>query len=108
LQRVILKLLVNSMDAMSSIHNGQTVVARTEPNARSPALISISDSSPEISSETFNEIVNPFFTSKQQEMRIGLSIAGITAHADHGRIWGGEPSQWGPVFRVSLLLSSLS
>ena len=48
LQQVILNLIVNSMDAMSAIPFGRTVIGRAEPNGGTSAIISVSDSGPGI------------------------------------------------------------
>jgi C4-dicarboxylate-specific signal transduction histidine kinase len=54
-------------------------------------LIAISDSGPGIPEEKLAAIFDPFFTSKQQGMGIGLSIARTIVQAP-GEDLGGEPS----------------
>ena len=105
LQQVILNLIVNSMDAMSSIPYGRTVICKTEKTGGASAIVSISDTGPGIPPEKLNEIFDPFFTTKKQGMGIGLSIARTIVLAHKGRIWAENQSGGGAVFRLMLPLA---
>lgn len=105
LQQVILNLIVNSMDAMSAIPYGRTVIGRAEPNGGTSAIVSISDSGPGIPPEKLSEVFDPFFTTKKQGMGIGLSIARTIVQAHKGRIWAENQSEGGAVFHLSLPLA---
>lgn len=105
LQQVILNLVVNSMESMSSIPYGRTVIGRTELNGRSSAIISIYDSGPGIPPERLAHVFDPFFTTKQQGMGIGLSIARSIVQAHRGRIWAENLPEGGAVFRLSMPLA---
>jgi signal transduction histidine kinase len=104
LQQVVLNLIVNGMDAMSSIPFGRMIVGRTAVDGER-ALISISDSGPGIPDEKLGKIFDPFFSTKEQGMGIGLSIAKSIVHAHKGRIWAENQSEGGAVFWISLPLS---
>jgi signal transduction histidine kinase len=104
LQQVILNLVVNSMEAMSSIPYGRTVIGRTESNGGSSAIISISDSGPGIPPEKLADVFDPFFTTKKQGMGIGLSIARTIVQAHKGTIWAENQPGGGAVFRLSMPL----
>jgi signal transduction histidine kinase len=105
LQQVILNLIVNSMDAMSAIPYGRTVIGRAEQNGGTSAIVSISDSGPGIPPEKLSEVFDPFFTTKKQGMGIGLSIARTIVQAHKGRIWAENQSEGGAVFHLSLPLA---
>ena len=105
LQQVILNLVVNSMEAMSSIPYGRTVIGRAELNGGSLAIISISDSGPGIPPEKLADVFDPFFTTKKQGMGIGLSIARTIVLAHKGTIWAENQPEGGAVFRLTMPLA---
>jgi C4-dicarboxylate-specific signal transduction histidine kinase len=106
LQRVILNLIINGMDALADVPDGRLVIGRTEGNGGTSALISISDSGPGIPAEELNRIFDPFFTTKEQGMGIGLCIARTIVLAHRGRIWAENQTAGGAVFRLTLPLSA--
>lgn len=105
LQQVILNLIVNSMEAMSGMPYGRTIIGQTQTDGGSSALVSISDSGPGISEEKLNDIFDPFFTTKKQGMGVGLSIARTIVQAHGGRIWAENQIGGGAVFCLRLPLS---
>jgi signal transduction histidine kinase len=106
LQQVILNLVVNSMDAMTAIPYGRTVIGRIELNGGATAEISISDSGPGIPPDKLAQVFDPFFTTKNQGMGIGLSIARTIILAHKGRIWAENQSGGGAAFHFTLPLAA--
>jgi signal transduction histidine kinase len=106
LQQVILNLVVNSIDAMDRIPYGRTVIGRTELNGGSSAVISISDSGPGIPADKLAQVFDPFYTTKDQGMGIGLSIARTIVLAHKGQIWAENQSGGGAAFHFTLPLAA--
>lgn len=106
LQQVILNLVVNSMDAMSTIPYGRTVIGRIELNGGATAEISISDSGPGIPPDKLAQVFDPFFTTKDKGMGIGLSIARTIILAHKGSIWAENQTGGGAAFRFVLPLAA--
>lgn len=104
LQQVILNLMVNAMDAMAAIPFGRTIIGRTDFD-KGRALISILDSGPGIPSDKLKNIFDRFFTTKEQGMGIGLSIARTIVQAHKGQIWAENQRDGGAVFWISLPLA---
>jgi signal transduction histidine kinase len=90
---------------MANIPYGRTVIGRIEKNGGASAELSISDSGPGIPEAKLNHIFDPFVTTKDQGMGMGLSIARTIIQAHEGRIWAENQSGGGAVFHLSLPLS---
>jgi signal transduction histidine kinase len=106
LQQVLLNLIVNGMDAMAGVPNGQRVITgRTGQLDDVSAEVAIADSGSGIPSDKLARVFEPFFTTKEQGMGIGLSIARTIVEAHGGRIWAENQAGGGAVFRLSLPLA---
>jgi signal transduction histidine kinase len=104
LQQVIINLMMNSMDAVSSISSeGRKITVRTVPGDRM-ALISVSDCGPGVPADRLKQIFEPFFTTKQNGMGMGLSIARTIVEAHDGRIWAESEPGDGAVFYIAIPL----
>ncbi len=105
LQQVVLNLLLNAIDAMGSANDGQrTIVGRTAVRDHRLAEVSIEDSGPGIPAGKENQIFQPFFTTKDTGMGMGLSIARTIVESYGGRISAANRDQGGAVFRFVLPL----
>ena len=103
LQQVVLNLLLNAIDAMGNGNGGQrTIVGRTAVRDHRLAEVSIEDSGPGIPAGKENEIFQPFFTTKNTGMGMGLSIARSIVESYGGRIAAANGEQGGATFRFVL------
>jgi signal transduction histidine kinase len=75
-------------------------------SARSPdgVLIEVQDSGPGIDPDQLERIFNPFFTTKQEGLGMGLSISRSIVESHGGRIWA-VPGSHGALFAISLPLN---
>ena len=105
LQQVILNLIVNGMDAMTSFDNGQRKITSRTALMDGAVEISIADCGPGIPPDKLAAVFEPFFTTKEHGMGIGLSIARTIVEAHGGRIWAENEAGGGAVFRLKLPLA---
>ena len=100
IQQVLLNLLTNASQAMTS-SNGGSLRIRTRQDA-DRVLLEITDSGPGISADVRAHIFEPFFTTKPDGTGLGLSVSyGIIA-AHGGTITIPRSSAEGTTFRVAL------
>ncbi len=106
LQQVIVNLIVNAMDAMSSMPRAERRVTVHTARDDNFGEVSVSDTGPGIPPEKIKEVFEPFFSTKADGMGMGLSIARTIVEAHHGRIWAENKAGGGAVFHISLPLSA--
>jgi signal transduction histidine kinase len=103
LQQVILNLIRNAVEAMSSTAAAERIlwIKSAAPDARE-CIIAIKDSGPGIDSETLERIFEPFFTTKGTGMGMGLSICRSIVEAHGGRLTVASARSHGSTFQIAL------
>jgi signal transduction histidine kinase len=105
LQQVFLNLVINGIDAVNGSPRGRRdIVISTAPADDYFVEASVSDSGPGISKENLDRIFNPFFSTKESGMGVGLSLCRTIVEAHNGEIWVGNGMAGGAVFRLRLPL----
>jgi C4-dicarboxylate-specific signal transduction histidine kinase len=107
LQQVILNLIVNAMDAMSSMPSAERRITISTARDGNSADLSVSDVGPGIPVEMLKDVFEPFFTTKPQGMGMGLSIARTIVEAHGGQLSAENRAGRGAVFRMRLALTAL-
>jgi signal transduction histidine kinase len=106
LQQVILNLIVNAMDAMSSMPSVERRITVSTARDGESARLSVSDVGPGIPVERLKEVFEPFFTTKPQGMGMGLSIARTIVEAHGGQLSVENQARRGATFRITLPLAA--
>jgi len=106
LQQVLLNLVVNGMDAMSTIEESQrvlTIGARRETRDESSgALLSVRDAGIGFKPEESGRLFEAFYTTKPHGMGMGLAISHSIIEAHGGRLWAEPDHRTGATFSFSL------
>jgi PAS domain S-box-containing protein len=88
LQQVILNLLRNAADAMSTIDDRpRELLIRTEKDKGNQVRLSVKDSGVGFTPQAEGKIFEAFYTTKTDGMGMGLSISRSIIEAHQGRLW---------------------
>jgi signal transduction histidine kinase len=103
LQQVILNLILNAVQAMSDVtERTRELRISTEQDASGAVVVTVQDSGPGFSPESFDRLFDPFYTTKADGMGIGLSICRSIVDAHGGRIWASLAAGLGAAVQFSL------
>src|SRR5580704_6878123 len=88
LQQVVLNLMINGIEAMSSVTDRQRrMLIRSRAQDAGQILVSVEDSGIGVSPQVMARLFEPFFTTRSQGMGMGLPISRSIIEAHGGRLW---------------------
>jgi signal transduction histidine kinase len=103
LQQVLLNLILNGMDAMSTVARARRLLTvRAETAEDGNVRVTVSDCGTGIPADKVERLFEPFFTTKPNGMGMGLAISQTIIEAHGGKIWGGNNATRGAVFKFTL------
>ena len=107
LQQVLLNLLLNAIEALSSVSIGSRhlVIASAKKDLKS-VLVSVYDSGKGFPPDDLGRLFDPFYTTKSDGMGMGLTISRSIVESHGGRIWATPNSPRGAVFQFTLPIDS--
>jgi signal transduction histidine kinase len=107
LQQVILNLIVNAVQAMSTMDEGTRGLLISTGKAESDrVLVAVRDSGPGLAPANLEHVFDAFYTTKPNGMGLGLSICRSIIEAHDGRLWASANTGRGATFQFTLLTSA--
>ncbi|MEM1250526.1 MAG: PAS domain S-box protein [Acidobacteriota bacterium] len=104
MQQVLLNLLRNAVEATAQAGGERVTVRASKSDGR--ARIAVCDEGTGIAEEHFEQIMQPFFTTKASGMGVGLALSQNLVEANRGRLWFENNEDCGATFYVELPLTS--
>ena len=102
MQQVLLNLLRNAFDALTDARPVNPTVHVRMGLADGQALIEVCDNGPGVDADIVDVLFQPFVTSKQHGMGIGLSLSHSIVKRHHGTLCYDPASQGGACFKMTL------
>jgi PAS domain S-box-containing protein len=103
LQQVLLNLILNAIEAMSTTDDGpRELLVTTAEDPATGVSITVGDSGPGVTPETLAHLFDAFYTTKSDGMGMGLSICRSIVEGHGGRIWATANEPRGAVFHFTL------
>jgi PAS domain S-box-containing protein len=102
LQQVLLNLVMNGIDAMSTVTNRPRILSiRSGVHPSGEVLVAVADSGIGLGREG-DRLFTPFFTTKAHGMGMGLTISRSLIEAHGGRLWASANDPQGAMFCFTL------
>jgi PAS domain S-box-containing protein len=103
LQQVILNLLRNGSDAMSTVEDRpRQLVIRTERDEGDRVRLTVQDAGVGFDPQAVDRLFDAFYTTKGDGMGIGLSVSRSIIERHHGRLWATLNDGPGATFSFSI------
>ena len=103
LQQVILNLLRNGSDAMSTVEDRpRQLVIRTERDEGDRVRLTVQDAGVGFDPQAADRLFDAFYTTKGDGMGIGLSVSRSIIERHHGRLWATLNDGPGATFSFSI------
>ena len=102
LQQVILNLILNAIEAMSSLEDRpRELLITTEREVSGGVLVTVQDSGPGFDPQSVDRLFEAFYTTKPEGTGMGLAICRSIIETHGGRLWATANKPRGAVFQLS-------
>jgi PAS domain S-box-containing protein len=102
LQQLLLNLIKNAADSMSTSEEGPRELAISTEATASDVMVAVEDTGPGLSTANLEHIFEPFYSTKAGGLGVGLSICRAIVEAHRGRLWVQPAVPNGAVFQFTL------
>ena len=104
-QQVILNLVHNAVDAMSTSDGSRTITVHARLD-QGVVELGVKDTGPGVAPDVLNQLPHPFFTTKPDGLGLGLAISQSIVEAHGGRLWMTQNQGPGVTFHFTLPIAS--
>jgi C4-dicarboxylate-specific signal transduction histidine kinase len=99
----MLNLIMNGIEAMSEIsERSRVLLIGSSADVPDGVIVTVQDSGPGLNPESLDHIFDPFYTTKQTGMGMGLSICRSIVEEHGGRLWVTANAPRGANFQFTL------
>jgi C4-dicarboxylate-specific signal transduction histidine kinase len=103
IQQVLLNLVRNSLDALAANENGRKKISiKVTAEDRNFTKLSISDTGHGCPAQELHRLFEPFYTTKDAGLGVGLSISQAIVEGHGGKLWLASSSPKGSTFCLTL------
>ena len=102
LQQVMLNLIVNAIQSMSGVEDGNRELLISTVSEPEGACVAVRDTGHGLRPESLPRLFEPFYTTKPDGMGMGLSICRSIIEAHGGRLWATGCEPRGALFQFTI------
>src|SRR6266853_3664222 len=102
LQQVLVNLILNAVEAMSSVEDGARELSIRTEQSQTGVLVAVHDSGPGVDPVNLDRVFEPFYSTKASGIGMGLSICQAIIHGHGGRLRMSANEPRGAVFQFTL------
>ena len=103
LQQVLLNLILNAAEAMGAVKDrARLLTIASRRHGADALLVEVADTGCGLDPERLEQVFEPFYTTKDDGIGIGLSISCSIVEAHRGRLWAGANHPRGAIFQFTL------
>jgi PAS domain S-box-containing protein len=106
MQQVLLNLVLNALEAMDTRTDGDRRITVSTARRDGHVEVVVSDTGPGFAPGTLGRVFEPFYTTKERGLGIGLRLCASIIEAHGGRIWAEQHPEGGAVVRFLLPVDS--
>jgi len=103
LQQVVLNLLLNSSEALIGVSGDmRKIIVQTSQKDTHNVTVAIKDNGPGIDEQVMDRLFEPFYTTKQEGLGMGLTISRSIIEAHKGNLWAENNPDHGATFYFTI------
>ncbi len=102
IEQVLLNLIFNSFDALQQAQSKTRAVTIGFRPMEGKVRVTVADTGPGLGGGVMDRIFEPFYTTKEKGMGMGLAICRSIIEAHSGRLWADSENSAGAVFHFTL------